>query len=129
MEWVQLVADLSFLIVDDEPILREILTEILRTQFACQILSAEDGAQALQILEDASVSLIITDYIMPRMDGVEMLEKLHERGLTIPTLILCGKQDKRLAGAIQDFGAIFLRKPLDEEKLIETIRNRLLASS
>ncbi|MFY7928296.1 MAG: response regulator, partial [Oligoflexus sp.] len=59
MEWVQLVADLSFLIVDDEPILREILTEILRTQFACQILSAEDGAQALQILEDASVSLII----------------------------------------------------------------------
>jgi DNA-binding NtrC family response regulator len=129
MEWVQLVADLSFLIVDDEPILREILTEILRTQFACQILSAEDGAQALQILEDASVSLIITDYIMPRMDGVEMLEKLHERGLTIPTLILCGKQDKRLAGAIQDFGAIFLRKPMDEEKLIETIRNRLLASS
>jgi two-component system response regulator FixJ len=66
---------------------------------------------------------------MPRMDGVEMLEKLHERGLTIPTLILCGKQDKRLAGAIQDFGAIFLRKPMDEEKLIETIRNRLLASS
>lgn len=86
-------------------------------------LAAFDGIQALEVLETNRVDLIITDIMMPRMDGLELTRSLREAGYNIPILMLTAKQmqqDKRegfIAGADD-----YLVKPFDIQELALRIR-------
>ena len=68
----------KILIVDDAQINRIILCELLRDQY--QILEAEDGKKALEIMkEDKMIDLVLLDIVMPNMDGYQVLEKMKEQ--------------------------------------------------
>ena len=68
----------KILIVDDAQINRIILCELLRNQY--QILEAEDGKKALEIMkEDKMIDLVLLDIVMPNMDGYQVLEKMKEQ--------------------------------------------------
>lgn len=73
----------ALLIVDDEELNRAILANIFQTDY--DILEAEDGLQALELIEGANrpLSAILLDVVMPRMDGIQLLRTLSERGLTV----------------------------------------------
>jgi len=64
------------LLVDDNDEILEFLERMLKSKYA--ILKAEDGAEALKILERESVQLIISDVMMPVMDGFELCKKLNQ---------------------------------------------------
>lgn len=68
----------TILIADDDPIVREMASEMLRTTDHAAIL-AEDGQEVLALLDTLTVDLLITDMLMPNMDGVEVIMAVREK--------------------------------------------------
>ena len=107
----------TILLVEDDASMRLLTTARLKHQFT--VISAQDGQEALEMLERQPVDLIISDVMMPRMDGYTLVKKLRERGDQIPVLLLTAKQsfeDKRegFSSGIDDY----LTKPVNYEELL-----------
>lgn len=84
----------TILIVDDEEINREILGNIIQSEY--KVIYAENGKEALEIIQsDASaISLVLLDLLMPVMDGNEVLKAMKEEGLItdIPVIVLTSEK-------------------------------------
>jgi CheY-like chemotaxis protein len=70
----------KILIIDDEQAIRKALKEILEYE-SFEVTEAEDGPSALKLVDKETFDLIFCDVKMPRMDGVEVLSKLKEKGI------------------------------------------------
>src|SRR5450432_1717436 len=82
-------ASARILVVDDDPQDRQQLAAIIGDLgYLC--VTAADGEEALEKLGDAPVDVIISDLMMPRMDGFELLRTLFERGDLTPAIVLTG---------------------------------------
>ena len=79
----------TILLVEDEVLLREGVQEMLETH-DYKVIGAGDGIEALDWLEQVSVSLIITDLVMPNMDGIEFVEKVRVKYPNIPIIVISG---------------------------------------
>jgi CheY-like chemotaxis protein len=116
----------SMLIVDDEPMLREIFEQWF-TKAGCRSVStAEDGEEALVALQANHFDLLISDVRMPKMDGIALVRQLAECGGTIPSIIFVsgfGDVDER---EMYGLGVeAFLAKPLRREELLLVINKAL----
>lgn len=113
------------LVVDDEPGVRLFMAETLRDA-GYQAVEAEDPGAALRLLENGSPDLLLTDFSMPGMTGLELAEHARRRDSTLKVLIVSGYAD---AGVIEASAseARLLRKPFDERELIEAVRDVLAA--
>jgi DNA-binding NtrC family response regulator len=101
------------LIVDDDGELREDLARVL-SGAGFQTSTAADGQEALERLESGSPDAIVTDLVMPRLDGFELLRTIRESGQVIPAIVMTGfgSLDKALS-IIRDLDAYwFLEKPV-----------------
>ena len=78
----------NILIVDDDPVFRAIVTELLSPWFSC--VEADDGDTALAYLESNDVALIITDILMPRLDGFALIRFARERRRDVPIIAVSG---------------------------------------
>jgi CheY-like chemotaxis protein len=114
----------DILLVDDNAIQAATRKAIL-ARTGRTIAIASDGEQALRILEeigtDCPVSLVITDHLMPGMNGPEFVTNLRERYEHMPVLVLSG-----LAEAETEYGdldVIFRVKPLPPEELLQLVRD------
>jgi two-component system, response regulator, stage 0 sporulation protein F len=113
------------LIVDDEEGLREGLSRLLENE-GYTVLSAENGEQALEILQNAHIDLVLTDMRMPGMDGIELLKKIHERHGEIGVIILTGYGQIETYIEAMNFGAIeYVSKPFKVNEL-KFIVNKVL---
>ena len=118
----------TVLVVEDNPELQDYLRLVLSTDFT--VLTANDGRQALkQLPEDgAAIDLLITDLMMPEMDGYELTKTLKdsERWQHLPTLVLTarGGRDDRLR-ALRIGVDDYLTKPFDEQELTVRVHNLL----
>ena len=115
----------SVLIVDDNPIYLEILKDIVRRALpGAQIGTASNGFIALQELAQTSPDILITDLLMPHVDGVEMLRHLAAQGKlprqVIVTSVVSAEELRRRGGL--PAGIVFVAKPLDEEALTARLR-------
>src|SRR5579872_833090 len=102
------------LVVDDEPRQREGLAEMVAS-LGCSPVTAADGNQALVLHAEQPADLIITDLIMPGLDGFGLLRKLEENGDRTPTIVLTGfgSIDKAVS-VMHDLKAFwFLEKPVN----------------
>ncbi|SDF26463.1 response regulator [Terriglobus roseus] len=92
------LAESTVLVVDDEPILRLTFSIVLQRTGA-RVLTADDGAEALRIVEADPVDLILTDKQMPNVNGMALLRQLRERGVMTPVIlfvnVLCQKTRQR----------------------------------
>ena len=79
----------KILIIDDEQAIRKALKEILEYE-SFEVTEAEDGPTALKLVDKDSFDLIFCDVKMPRMDGVEVLSKLKEKGGETPVVNITG---------------------------------------
>ncbi|MBM4461092.1 MAG: response regulator [Chloroflexi bacterium] len=116
----------TILIVEDDPILREALTDIVEL-LGYRTLSAAHGRQALTLLDQhAEIGLILSDLVMPEMGGRALLQKVKDRGLTTPVVILSGHPlDDELA-RLQALGlAGWLLKPPAMEELAALLAQAL----
>ena len=112
----------NILFVDDEKqILRAVKRFFIQKDF--DVFLADSGEEALKILENEDIHLIISDVRMPKMDGFELLKRVKEKYPATLRLILSGYVEENLVlKAIQNgLAKMYLTKPWDNEKLLETI--------
>ena len=115
----------TILIIDDEPEIVEVLTEFVQ-QIGYNSLSASNGLQGLEVAKQLSPDLIISDINMPKMNGLEMLEKLNSSGLGIPVILFTAFSDIQKIKTAWKLGAFdFVEKPIDLGSLHKIIDNAL----
>lgn len=116
--------DATILVVDDEADLVELLQYALETA-GFRVLTAHDGAEGLAIAEAEKPDLLVVDIMMPRMDGVEMTEKVRERAALrlTPILMLTARTDERDEIAGLEAGADdYLPKPVSPRRLVSRVK-------
>jgi len=116
------------LLVENEESAAEVLATILELE-GFHVTVAANGKRAIEVLEEAQPALIITDYMMPMMDGIEMAKAIRALPAydTVPILMTSGVAAAALKKYESLFSA-FLRKPFTIEALLEVVR-RLLANA
>jgi two-component system sensor histidine kinase/response regulator len=117
----------TLLVVDDNNILRDSLADILRLE-GYQVVAAQNGRQALEIMEVLAPDLVLSDISMPEMDGVDFYRAVRQRPEwgTIPFIFLTAYSVKYEVAAAQELSAEdILVKPVEFELLINSIRSRL----
>lgn len=115
----------TILITDDEKSIRNALKEILEFE-DYKTLEAKNGQQALDIVKEGNVDLIMLDIKMKGMDGIEVLEKLKDLKPEIPVIMISGHGTIKIAVEATKNGAFdFLEKPPDLNRLLTSVRNAL----
>ena len=114
----------AILLVEDEEAVRAFASRALASR-GYTVLEAETGLDALRVAEKASepIDLIVSDVIMPEMDGPTMLTELRRRGSTAKVIFVSGYADDAFARNLpegQEF--VFLPKPFSLKQLIETVK-------
>ncbi|QTC90446.1 response regulator [Brevundimonas goettingensis] len=119
----------TILITDDDPTLRAIGAELLACE-GYRVLEAQDGDEALRLIEAAPVDLLILDMLMPNKDGLETIMELRRRGSEVRILAISsgGSMDiNTLLRSAMVFGADrTLSKPLPISTFADTIADMLL---
>ena len=116
----------TLLIVEDSEDMRDFLVNNFREQY--EVITAGDGIEALDQLEKHEVNIIISDWMMPRMDGVELCRRVRSNQLTshIPFVMLTAKTDDDSKVEGMDVGAdTYIEKPFSVQYLEACIRNIL----
>ena len=114
------------LIVEDSVDLREILEQVLE-MMGIEFISAPDGEVALDLLKDHPIDLLITDFQMPNMDGLELLNHCRAKQYHFPVIFISANLDRveRESIALQDCCASMITKPMNLERLEKAIRSSL----
>lgn len=114
--------EMNVLLVDDEKHFREILVKRL-SQRGIPALQAADGQEALQVLEEKPVDVIVMDVKMPRMNGIETLRKVKERYPSTEVIMLTGHASTQDGvDGIKSGAFDYLTKPIEFEQLLRKIR-------
>jgi two-component system, NtrC family, nitrogen regulation response regulator NtrX len=116
------------LLIEDEASIRSVLKDILKDQkeLGLQVDEAKDGAEGLVKLESEHYDLVLCDIKMPKMDGMEVLQKAKEKGITTTFVMISAHGTTELAVDATKMGAYdFLQKPPDLNRLLITVRNAL----
>lgn len=104
-------ANLRILLVDDEPVTRNLLKLTLSREGFDAVTLAEDGVEALERMKTFNYDLVITDIVMPRMDGMELMEKVQEDYQT-PVILITGDAASISGRDALEHGALdFIIKP------------------
>ena len=115
----------SVLVVDDEQGLRELVCRTLQAE-GYATLEAGDGAEALNVMETAAdqVDLVVTDVVMPSMDGRELGRRLSQRWPDLPILYVSAYDVNDIfRRGSPSHSAPFLQKPFPLELLVSTVRD------
>jgi len=117
----------TIVLVDDEEMVLTSLRSILSLETDYDIQAFLSAKDALKHISSNEVDLVISDYLMPEMDGITFLAKVREMKPEIPRIILTGYADKENAiKAINEVGLYqYIEKPWDNEDLMIIIRNGL----
>jgi DNA-binding NtrC family response regulator len=117
------------LVVDDEPLVRQTLSEWLRRKHF-HVLEAEGGRQAMERIRREAPDIVISDVVMPGMDGIELLKEAKSLKADIPFLMVTGYPSHHTAVEVMQLGAAdYLVKPFKPEELSRRVGRTLLESS
>ena len=122
----QLAPSFSLLLVDDEKSVREIMSNMVALKYPqCIIYTAEDGEDGLNLFMKHTPDIIITDHVMPKMDGVEFVRKIRAENYNNKCLVISGSVniDSRFA---EIGNCVNLCKPVDCNTLFSAIEDCLL---
>lgn len=113
----------TILLIDDEASIRRTLKEILEFE-KYQVLEAPDGFSAIDIFKKSAIDIVLLDIKMPKMDGLEVLDFLHEINPEVPVIMISGHGTIDTAVEAVKKGAFdYISKPPDLNRLLITLRN------
>src|ERR1700712_924714 len=116
------------LVVDDEPTLAELLSMALRYE-SWDVRTAHDGLTALRVARDFKPDVVVLDVMLPDLDGLEVLRRLHADFPSLPVLFLTAKDsvEDRIAGLTAG-GDDYVTKPFSLEELVARLRGLMRRS-
>lgn len=105
------------LVVDDSAFTRKRIRQVLQPD-GYALVEAESGAKALTILGKQQFSCILTDLVMPELDGFGLLAEIQRRHMTTPVVVISADIQKTTRGKCEELGATgFVQKPINPEIL------------
>jgi CheY-like chemotaxis protein len=117
----------NILVVDDDLLNRELISKVLRKD-GHRVVEACDGALALEILQALSFDLVITDFVMPKLNGLKFVEELHSLHPRLPILFITGYLSVISGKTMLDDVAEILPKPFELGVLRSTVQRLLINS-
>ena len=133
-EFLAEMEKLRVLVVDDEEELRDLLQEILRDIGIVRVHLAENGEMAWQRLSRSELEydLVISDWLMPRMDGLQLLQKMRQWGSETPFMMLTVKVTGEAVAAAKEAGVtLYVAKPFtygDFSKKISALAKQIIGN-
>ena len=117
----------KILIIEDEAAIRRVLSKIISEENdAYNVEEAEDGLSGIEMIKNNDYDLVLCDIKMPKMDGVEVLEKAKKIKPEVPIVMISGHGDLDTAVNTMRLGAFdYISKPPDLNRLLNTVRNAL----
>ena len=112
----------SVLIVDDEPSVREFLAFVLEDE-GFEVATACDGCEALKKVEQKPPDLIVTDLMMPQMDGYDLIDHLRQERAPVKAIIAMSAIN--VARGRQLEADLFLAKPFEVEQVVTSVQSLL----
>ena len=110
--------ELHVLVVDDDDNIRLLIADVL-TEADCRVFRASNGVEAVHVLESERVDLLITDYDMPGMNGLEVVRWCQVHLPRVATVLMTGHGPEAVAQEGWDFGALrIILKPFSVEGLL-----------
>ncbi len=121
----------TILIVDDTRLARSFISKRLEPYAdEFNVLTAENGQEALELAQTVKIDLVITDIEMPVMDGFELLANLNNKYPQIPVFVMTAKGSPEIEERIDAMGSLkYFEKPMDLEALVAAIREKLDSSA
>ena len=120
----------KILVADDDRMLRALLSHKLKA-LGCEIIVTENGKEALEVLENDTIDLVIFDGMMPVMDGTEALQRMRANPKTadLPVIMLTARRREEDAVLALEMGATdYVSKPFNPDELMIRIRRWLSGS-
>ena len=119
----------SIIVVDDDAAVRRIAARILIEE-GFHVLEAGDGDEAIRLAErhGPDIGLVVTDIVMPRLNGIELLERLSRIQPALPVVLMSGYTSHELMSRALVAPCGVLRKPFAPEALVDEVR-RCLATA
>ena len=112
------------LAVDDEPAILSLLRRILEPE-GYEVVTAANGEQALALLEEAKLDLVLLDIMMPGLDGFQLLDRIRQR-CDVPVIVLTARHEATTEHEALRLGADdYMRKPFSSRELLARIRAKL----
>lgn len=111
------------LVVDDEAYIAELLSELLQDEIECIVRTAFNGMQALSMVHEEPPALIITDLMMPYMDGQSFVRALRSEASVIPIITMSAARQRPTW--VQEEKLAFIAKPFEPLELIDAVTTML----
>jgi len=117
----------TILIIDDDLALQTVL-EIALREAGYQVILANDGQEGIEKLTALSPDLVISDIMMPQMDGVETFQRIKEQlqDNGIPIFIMTALNRKPWFADLEAEGAVIIQKPFDIDQLLRLVKDMLM---
>jgi len=109
----------TVLVVDDEPAIREVNATLLEDE-GYLVRHAKDGLEALDTIDDDETDLIVSDVVMPRLDGASLVRKLRRCGYVMPVVLMSA-----VYADVDLPGVRFVPKPFEIDRLLGTVASAL----
>lgn len=118
-------SDSTIVLVDDEEMILTSLKSFITLETNFKIETFTSATKALEFIKNNDIDVVLSDYLMPEMDGISFLAKVRELRPDVPRIILTGYADKENAiKAINDVGLFqYIEKPWDNDDLLIILRN------
>ena len=120
----------KILVIDDEPIIRRALKRALEqfiTEMSIEVSMETDGNRGLRSILEIHPHVILLDFMMPGLNGIEILEKMKEQNIHIPVIFMTAYGDRETEIKLKNLPDVtFLTKPFEDiQKLISLVKSKL----
>ncbi len=121
MSTEEMLKNLKILYAEDDEEAREELTDVLKRRVG-RVYVCENGMRGLELYNDYKPDIIIADYYMPKMDGIEMINRIHEQGDNVAAIIISAVDEVNTILKAIDAGIYkYILKPVNVQELIEVL--------
>jgi two-component system chemotaxis response regulator CheY len=114
---------LKILLADDSGVMRKIILRALNALEITDVTEAVDGAEALEFFKAETFDLVLSDWNMPNMSGLELVKAIRETGSKVPVFMITTESEQsRVLEAIQAGASNYLVKPFEQDVLLDKLQ-------
>ncbi len=114
---------LKVLLADDSGVMRKIILRALNALEITDVTEAADGAEALEFFNSESYDLVLSDWNMPNLNGLDLVKAIRATGSTVPIFMITTESEQsRVLQAIQAGASNYLVKPFEQEVLLDKLQ-------